>query len=1029
MQIVERLWSDCSECCWLWSRWSNCGAISECMVLIAEHKELIMECAELIVDCKKLTVSCGWLVARVDGEGDEQWGKKVVCQHVWLLIASEVWYGHPHLTLSWIKVKFVGKGHDHWVDEGVRSGMLYGRTSNMASCPGFDAYQYGGLHRPTWPPAAPVASTNMTDGFGSGMPYCLENIIVVGPGYTQLTTVKSFASGNQAGRCRWSADFLRHLPFLPPLHSGTAPFSPHFTIIDSQDFVALGFQSAGMCGPLLETSIGRSLRAECGNREIGEENGQYQEIARRWWAEFLWCEWTRGHGPGRVKATVRESLRLSGKHGTVLKYTISIQRIWGSRVRIPDAQISSLRQNIEQLFFHKNCQIHVCSTKKQTASESVVQGCPSAAQPEIDQQTLVTAVPTAQFEIITWPLHGEFSTHSENECIWNARVGETVEPRENSLTSDIVRHDFHMQHSWSDRVRDRTLISLVGDKRTVIDDATSRRVFSGISLLSRPCIPALIHSHLVSISRLSEEIWVALDIEVFRADEGEASEMSMERCRNIPEKTCRPSASSCMIPACENSGEVAIGIEPGLPSTKPRWHQLPTCIHIGMTLPATPYNPTPTLHPSDMVRLHDANHSPPPPLLAVSARYWGLFTRAACDCHFSQLSQDGGDWLQGSRWLPRSLHSHDTSHLHPSPEHRESSARVGVFPGRRGTCPDKTSLSEPIVLIDSHHMQRQPSRNDEPRRAIVSQLETTYDLRRASSPAATRHGSQLFRRCVEAGAARVGELYPAGHYGLSKTCVRRINIYLAPPGQEREYLHIAIFHPGVFGDELVANADVLCRGAVVLQRSELSSSHEGFLLVLPSMHFLHFYILILNSPRPQSAFTGLASKAIGARYICHAAVWIELSECWEGGRGLSRATGRVSIPYPTPASGASPSDWLDNSLSRHTEALDTSSALRTYILEKKCSHNVSLRYSCPVCDEDDLCQQSTNPMAGIERLTTSVQKSQQGEAQFEKIEPKRKVTANNEYIQDALRPQTMTDTSASPPVFGRAGDKERTDSC
>ncbi|KAJ8870620.1 hypothetical protein PR048_029643 [Dryococelus australis] len=40
---------------------------------------------------------------------------------------------------------------------------------------------------------------------------------------------------NRAGRCRWSADFLGDLPFLPPFHSGTAPNSSRFTLMGSQD--------------------------------------------------------------------------------------------------------------------------------------------------------------------------------------------------------------------------------------------------------------------------------------------------------------------------------------------------------------------------------------------------------------------------------------------------------------------------------------------------------------------------------------------------------------------------------------------------------------------------------------------------------------------------------------------------------------------------------------------------------------------------------------------------------------------------
>ncbi|KAJ8871810.1 hypothetical protein PR048_028150 [Dryococelus australis] len=44
-------------------------------------------------------------------------------------------------------------------------------------------------------------------------------------------SLRIFASGNRDGRCRWSAGFL------PPLHSGAAPFSFHFTLIGSQDLV------------------------------------------------------------------------------------------------------------------------------------------------------------------------------------------------------------------------------------------------------------------------------------------------------------------------------------------------------------------------------------------------------------------------------------------------------------------------------------------------------------------------------------------------------------------------------------------------------------------------------------------------------------------------------------------------------------------------------------------------------------------------------------------------------------------------
>ncbi|KAJ8877085.1 hypothetical protein PR048_021537 [Dryococelus australis] len=46
---------------------------------------------------------------------------------------------------------------------------------------------------------------------------------------------RSFACGNRAGWCLWSAGFLGDLPFPPPLHSGAAPHPPRFILISSQD--------------------------------------------------------------------------------------------------------------------------------------------------------------------------------------------------------------------------------------------------------------------------------------------------------------------------------------------------------------------------------------------------------------------------------------------------------------------------------------------------------------------------------------------------------------------------------------------------------------------------------------------------------------------------------------------------------------------------------------------------------------------------------------------------------------------------
>ncbi|KAJ8871175.1 hypothetical protein PR048_027481 [Dryococelus australis] len=132
-------------------------------------------------------------------------------------------------------------------------------------------------------------------------------------------------------------------------------------------------------------------------------------------------------------------------------------------------------------------------------------------------------------------------------------------------------------------------------------DAVGRRVFSRISRLPCPFIPAVLHirlnhTHQLSrpsltcsrrplsiicfplhaqhcrvdrsdVSGWSEEICAALNIEVSRANEGEVwRRNAMTGELGIPEKTRRPPASSGTIPTCENKQRSPPRIVPGSPS-------------------------------------------------------------------------------------------------------------------------------------------------------------------------------------------------------------------------------------------------------------------------------------------------------------------------------------------------------------------------------------------------------------------------------------------------------------------------------
>ncbi|KAJ8886299.1 hypothetical protein PR048_012510 [Dryococelus australis] len=72
--------------------------------------------------------------------------------------------------------------------------------------------------------------------------------------------------GNRAGQCRWSGGFLGNLPFALSLHSGTASFSPCFTVIGFQE---LDVKSClNLSTPLYLSIAGMKGR---GKREIPEK--------------------------------------------------------------------------------------------------------------------------------------------------------------------------------------------------------------------------------------------------------------------------------------------------------------------------------------------------------------------------------------------------------------------------------------------------------------------------------------------------------------------------------------------------------------------------------------------------------------------------------------------------------------------------------------------------------------------------------------------------------------------------------------
>ncbi|KAJ8896249.1 hypothetical protein PR048_001592 [Dryococelus australis] len=109
---------------------------------------------------------------------------------------------------------------------------------------------------------------------------------------------------------------------------------------------------------------------------------------------------------------------------------------------------------------------------------------------------------------------------------------------------------------------------------------------------------------------VSEDIWAALDIKVLRADKDEESTAGMKGTekRDVPEKTCRPAASSGTIPTCENPGAAQPEIEHALRTPEPtaryseRLTQLPSTTDVTLT--------------AGLIN----NSSPPPPCVEYARR-------------------------------------------------------------------------------------------------------------------------------------------------------------------------------------------------------------------------------------------------------------------------------------------------------------------------------------------------------------------------------------------------------------------------
>ncbi|KAJ8872092.1 hypothetical protein PR048_025693 [Dryococelus australis] len=270
----------------------------------------------------------------------------------------------------------------------------------------------------------------------------------------------TFASGNRAGRCRWSAGVLGDLPLPPPLHSGAAPYS-------------LGSPSLALKTTMLREITGQlrgaHRRTSCLCREEGRRGwpGPGQEI------EGLEFRAARRAPKGAVVQRLKEARRLGiGRRSTFhTREPVSATAPYPRRVAVVRTSAASLPA---------------------PCAEDTLNGLyPPAAS------AYYIRIVCSRY------LHAFWIKHSKNHPMYdvfgfflNMRYGQ--------------RSEADLQLNWGrGGVAVRLLASHLSEPVSVLggvapvfplvgivsDDAACQWVFSGISSFLRPCIPELIHSH------------------------------------------------------------------------------------------------------------------------------------------------------------------------------------------------------------------------------------------------------------------------------------------------------------------------------------------------------------------------------------------------------------------------------------------------------------------------------------------------------------------------------------------------------
>ncbi|KAJ8897862.1 hypothetical protein PR048_003215 [Dryococelus australis] len=294
-------------------------------------------------------------------------------------------------------------------------------------------------------------------------------------------SLRIFARGNRAGRCCWSAGFIGVLPFPPLINSFLrcsilSSLHPHWFSrptgvvsdccmlrkVPSCRLHQLSYKAptCEMCfamllvsDAILLASAALSLRGDRSRAAIRGRAGPRESVKLPTRALFLW----QGQGRNKNKGLVRG--RAEGKSSAA-----------GGKQKRRVGNVGSTRHCLSKV--GQECSRHLAGHGWR------IRGLGGSAVRLL-----------ASHQVITGSISGRVTPYF---CMWGSCRTMPLFPPLHSRAAPFSPHSTHI--GSQDLVREPSSVSIVPD------DASGRRVFSGISRFPRPCIPVLLHIRIASPS-------------------------------------------------------------------------------------------------------------------------------------------------------------------------------------------------------------------------------------------------------------------------------------------------------------------------------------------------------------------------------------------------------------------------------------------------------------------------------------------------------------------------------------------------